>query len=450
MVDLERLKSKTKIVCIIVILSITYMYADTYAYWYEEPEIYETEDIDSKWWLSRKRKEELKKEQQIEINKRIEENKNKEFKDKNIRWLYSDYDITRYPKDKWEIIDEDNDNVAYNYYFDKDGYLLIDTITPDYKIVDSKGREVDYNLKPIKYEINKNIVEEESVKDTNSITDLYNLPKKEPSKVLIGKGVVLRKQERIYDTTINKDVINYTSSADRFIKETKGTIYNETRWKKCSSLKGNGGYVVFDNPQNNFNKITGYIATQYNTFDDDNTICTLKVYDADLYDKYDIEHHLDDLDEIYENNSFNNTDAIRFNFTFDRSIKRLRFEIEAEGNYKNRTCYLKDLRYGFSKVAFKEELERKKEDEEDIEELKRLGIYVEDFTSFYAIDEDGEIIYEDEEIENNDDEIDNISYISDEETRNYEDVVRDRNTGPAFDEDLKNIKKIGPDTINID
>ena len=249
---------------IFIMISIFMLVNKTYAAWYEEPDIYEIEDIDSKWWLSRKKKEKLKFEQEKEISKKIEENKNKPFKDKSIKWLYDDLDITVFPKDKWEIIDDDNDGIGYNYYFDKDGYLLIDTITPDYKIVDNKGREVDINLHPIKYEmkdvINIIVKEEGIVLDTDYS---YIAPTKEPSKVLIGEGVVLRKKEKIFDNTIEKDVLLYVDSSDRFIKDTKGTIYNEVRWKKCSSLKGNGGYVVFNNPQNNFNKITGYISTEY-------------------------------------------------------------------------------------------------------------------------------------------------------------------------------------------
>ena len=427
----------------------------TYAAWYEEPDIYEIEDIDSKWWLSRKKKEKLKFEQEKEISKKIEENKNKPFKDKSIKWLYDDLDITVFPKDKWEIIDDDNDGIGYNYYFDKDGYLLIDTITPDYKIVDNKGREVDINLHPIKYEMKdviNIIVKEEGIVLDEDYT--YIAPTKEPSKVLIGEGVVLRKKEKIFDNTIEKDVLLYVDSSNRFIKDTKGTIYNEVRWKKCSSLKGNGGYVVFNNPNNNFNKITGYISTEYFTYDD-NTELTLKVYDADLYDKLKEEHHLYDIEEIYKDDSFNKTDAVRFSFTFDRSIKRLRFEIETDGDYKNRTCFIKDLKYGFNKKAFYNELIRKKEEEEEIENLKRLGIYVEDMWSFDAIDEDGNEIEEDDdeevetENENNDDRIGGKAYEFDEETVSYEDIIRDRNTGPAFDESLKNIKEIGPGFINI-
>ena len=440
---------------IITLFICTILNSEIYASWYEEPEVFETEDIDSKWWLSRKKKERLKVQQEKEISKKIEENNNKPFKDKNIKWLYNDLDITIFPKDKWEIIDDDNDGIGYNYYFDKDGFLLIDTITPDYKIVDNKGREVDINSHPIKYEMKdviNIIVKEEGIVLDEDCT--YIAPTKEPSKVLIGEGVVLRKKEKIFDNTIEKDVLLYVDSSDRFIKDTKGTIYNEVRWKKCSSLKGNGGYVVFNNPNNNFNKITGYISTEYFTYED-NTELTLKVYDADLYDKLKEEHHLYDIEEIYKDDSFNKTDAVRFSFTFDRSIKRLRFEIEVDGEYKNRTCFIKDLKYGFNKTAFYNELIRKKEEEEEIENLKRLGIYVEDMWSFDAIDEDGNEIeeYDDEEVEteneNNDDRIGGKAYEFDEETVSYEDIIRDRNTGPAFDESLRNIKEIGPGFINI-
>ena len=420
-----------------------------YSYWYEEPEVYETENIDSMWWLSRKKKEELKIKQEEEIEKKKKENLHKDIRDKKTKWLYDDFDITKFPKNKWEIIDEDGDFIGYNYFFDKDGYLLIDTITPDYKIVDMQGREVDHNFKPIEYNIDSNI----KYSDTGIAieeNDTYIPETISPPKVIITNGVVLKNKEKIYDNSLDKNVLNYIDKSNRFIKNTNCIVFNDIRWKNCSSLKGNGGYVVFNNPKNNFNKITGYISTEYYTDIDNNEDCILKVYDADLYDKYNNANRLYDLEEIYSNRSFFNCEPIRFVFTFDRSVKRLRFEIETLENNKSLTCFLKDLKYGFSKKAFYEELIRKKEEQEEIEELKRLGIYVEDMWSFDTIDENGDEIDE-EDIEhvneNNDDRIGGISYVSDEETRKYEDVVRDRTTGPAFDENLKNIKEVGPGLI---
>ena len=419
-----------------------------YSHWYEEPETYETENIDSMWWLTKSKKEKLKTEQQKEIEKKRQENLFKNIKDKNIKWIYDSLDITNFPKNKWEIIDDDFDGIGYKYYFDKDGYLLMDTITPDYKIVDTKGREVDINLKPIQYEmsnLDSSIVIEE--------LEVYIPPESEQAKIILGEGVVLKNKEKIYDNSINKDLLNYIDKSDRFMKTTYGTVDKRITWKKCSSLKGNGGYVVFNNPKNNFNKISGFIASDYE-IDDNNTVLTLKVYDAEIYDKLEKAYRLYEIEEIYKNYNFSEKGIVKFQFIFDRSIKKLKFVIESEGEYKNETCYLKDLKFGFSKKAFYDELIRK-EEEEEIEELKRLGIYVEDMWNFDLIDEDGDNIEEDEEEtenENNDDRIGGISYVSDEETRNYEDVVRDRSNGPAFDKELQNgttWRNFGPAFTNI-
>ena len=450
--DLRKLKSKMNRILFIFALSMVVVCQTTFAGWYEEPEIYETENIDAMWWLSKSKKEKLKSEQKEEIEKKRANNKLKNIENKKVKWLYDDNDITRFPKDKWEVIDEDNDGVAYNYHFDKDGFLLIDTLTNDYKIVDKKGREVDYNFRPIKYSLDgkvKNTDEGIMIEEQ----DTYVVPTREPAKVLLAEGVTLRGKEKIYDNTINKNVLDYIDKSERFVKNTKGIVFNEIRWQNCSSLKGNGGYVIFNNPHNNFNKISGYITTEHFSDIDSNASCTLKVYDADLYDKLNENHILDNIEEVYQNNNFYMTNPIKFSFTFDRSIKHLRFEIETSETSKSITCFMKDLKYGFSKKAFYDELIRKKDDEEEIEELKRLGIYVKDLWSFEALDENGEEVDEDEtehENENNDDNIGGKLYVSEEETKSYEDVVRDRNTGPAFDESLQNVKEVGPGIINIE
>lgn len=44
-----------------------------------------------------------------------------------------------FPKDEWVWIDGDGDGVAECYYFDKSGYLLTDTVTPDGSEVNEDG-----------------------------------------------------------------------------------------------------------------------------------------------------------------------------------------------------------------------------------------------------------------------------------------------------------------------
>ena len=107
-------------------------------------------------------------------------------------------------------------------------------------------------------------------------------------------------------------------------------------------------------------------------------------------------------------------------------------------NIKNRAVYFKDLRFGFSKSAYIEELTRKREDQEEIDYLKSLGLYVEDDSYFDIIDEDGEILDEiDEELEDVEDFFD---------SNKYYDEIMDKKSGPAFDEELKRLsdRKVGP------
>lgn len=424
------------IIFIFVIISIK----PSYAIWYEEPAVMEKQDdIDSMWWLSKKKKEALKKEQEENIKKWKEENKNTN----HFKWLYDENNVTKFPKNKWEIIDEYKTGTGYNYYFDENGYLLRDTITPDFKIVDKKGREVDNDLRPIAYDMSLYRLKEEVDGKELYEKDTYIPTIKEPAKVIIGEGVVIKDKVKIFSNQIDKNMLTYVNMSNGFIKETKATTYDKVKWKKCSTLKGNGGYVIFNNPNNNFNKVNLFLSIEEFNDSPDTSNMYLKVYDADKYDDLNSKHRLEDIDEIYTTDNLSGKEAKKVNFTFDRTVKRLRFEIVTDGMYLNRKCLFKDFKYGFSKSAYREELKRKKEEEEEIEELKRLGIWVDedDYASFEALDEDGNEIEEDEEEhvnENLDDEIGGISYEDTDETVSYEDKVRDRTTGPAFDESLQN------------
>lgn len=56
----------------------------------------------------------------------------------NGKWWYLNDDGT-YAKDGWHWIDGNNDGIAECYYFDSDGYLYVNTTTPDGYLVDSNG-----------------------------------------------------------------------------------------------------------------------------------------------------------------------------------------------------------------------------------------------------------------------------------------------------------------------
>ena len=365
------------------------------------------------------------------------ENTNKKQKEtaEEVNKIQKYYDNGYYPKSSWMLIDEDKDGYGYNYYFNDKGKLSVDTVAPDYRIVDALGREVDEDLEPVSYKIKISSTSE--IEDNKVIK--YGLTS---DGIILSLGVTLKEKSKFYDNQMNRHVLDYIDKSLRFKKTTNGTIYDGSKWKSVSSLRCDGGYVVFNNPKNNFNKLVGKISTQKISDKDDlDTHMTLYVYDADLYELYC--GYEDLLEPLYETSAFNYNDPLDFSFTFYRTIKRLRLQIETSGDSKLRTCYLKDLRYGFDKVKYKEELEEAKEREEYIAYMKELGIYQSEeelLEELKALEEDSTSDYLEYEDFNDIDIYDNVDLSDYDRNIDKEQRAIDRRTGPAFDEYLRNLK----------
>ena len=359
------------------------------------------------------------------------------------KWLTNINDEDSYVKNSFVLVPiATGSDIAYKYYFDKNGYLITDNLSRDYTVLDNIGREIDAELKPVEYYIgSKDYSIEHIEKVVDSKEDVYYGNRNRsinstPSQIIITEGVVFRnKLEKIFNTLIDRDMTKYIVGGSGYQSNTKGKIYTKTLWKNTLKIRGNGSYIVFENHVNNFNKITGKIATEYTNGSNSGTTCRLIVYDKVEYDKGNLDEYL------YYNDEFNYTEQKTISFTFDRSIKNIVFVLYVDGKSKNRSVYFKDLRFGFSKSVYREELLRKAEDKEEIDYLKSLGLYVEDDSYFDIIDEDGEIIDEiDEELE----DIEDIEDFFD--SNKYYDELMDRKSGPAFDEELKKLseRRVGP------
>lgn len=398
----------------------------TYAYW-EELEIVDHEE-----------------KEKLSIFDRIDGKKPKvkTYYKKVYRWHNNDNNPDEYVKDSFclipvDILEEpDKDGYAYKYYFDKDGYLILDNITSDYHVVNNKGIEIDSDLKPIYYFIG---VEKDSKEDVCIAKKESSEFTGTPSQIILSPGVVLKdKTVKIFNNKIDKNMVNHIIGGSNYRKDDKGTIYTKAKWNKALSLGGNGANIVFENIANNFNKVKGKIAMEHIFSSDRGTICKLVVYDKDLYDKGLIE------DNIYECDKFNYDNFYEFSFTFDRRIKNLIFVLQIDGKYNSRVCFLKDLKFGFSKEEYKRLLEIIEDEKEEmateeewnryIDSLVEMGVYTRDTTELDIIDEEGELLDEiDDLIEDYDDFYDYEDY--------HNDLIS-RFTGPAFDEKLKNIKDI--------
>ncbi len=60
------------------------------------------------------------------------------WKQDNVGWWWQNDDGS-YPVSKWEWLDGNQDGVAECYYFNADGYMLANTVTPDGYTVDANG-----------------------------------------------------------------------------------------------------------------------------------------------------------------------------------------------------------------------------------------------------------------------------------------------------------------------
>lgn len=403
--------------------------------------------------------------------------------------------------DGWKLIDDNNDGIGYYYFFDKDGFLLVDDITPDFKIVGLDGRRIGYDGDPESQVIENISYSEDS--DDNSVysaeileqikadQDVVSVNKgmfssgghifsKDPelmegptpadgliieanpdgsARYLLGPNVVLKKEktESRYDATMNKNMQDYIKSGDKYSKKVNGTTYNKSKWKDVMALKGSGATIVFENPQKNFNKVKGRIATHHFTYSDRTTQCTFSIFNED------------DGEELYSTSDFNYNAGVSFECTFPKKASAIRFELEVSGQYTSRVCYLRNCEFGFDREAYDDE---QYEDEVEAEYRRRVG--TESDAEYYEEEEEiregvGEIALEGEdpgaryrrlnniiddyywETFSYDEEDDSITEqmkasISEAKRRlSEEDEKRNKISGPAFDPVLKEqTAAIGP------
>jgi hypothetical protein len=420
-----------------------------------------------------------------------------------IYWYEADGTIAL---DGWKLIDDDNDGVGYYYYFNKNGFILLDDITPDYKIVDANGRRIGKDGNPESTVIEKIVYGEEGVDNSiysadiweqiRSDRDVDTSPKglsssgeflyvKDPTlldgpgladnfvieanpdgsaRYILGPNVVLKKKknENYYDPLLNRNMQEYIKSGDKYSKKVNGTTFNKSKWKDVMALKGTGAIIIFENPKKNFNKVKGRIATHYFTYSDRTTQCTFQIINED------------DGEELYSTSDFNYNSGVSFECTFPKKASAIRFELEVTGQYTSRVCYLRNCEFGFDKEAYEDELY---DDETEREFRLRYGTASE--ADYYDDEEEGdsmregmgEIPLEGEDpgaryrrlnniqedylywatysYDEDDDSITEAMKASISEARRRleeEEERRNKVSGPAFDEELKKqTLPVGPD-----
>ena len=326
-----------------------------------------------------------------------------------IFWVEPNFTIA---VDGWKLIDDDNDGIGYYYYFDENGYIVVDDITPDYKIIGKDGRRLGFDGKPVAEVIDKlneeyieqgiysaeilaqikadQGIQKDPVGHTSSGVHLYVKDNTEidgpkpsdnlvidtnpdgTSKWILGPNVTLeKKKDNIHDPQMDKEMQSYITGGDKYSKKVNGTTFNKAKWKEVMALKGTGATIIFENPKNNFNKLKGRIATHYFTYSDRTTSCTLYIFSEDTGE------------ELYSTSNFNYNGGTAFECTFPKKTNAIRFELEVSGQYTSRVCYLRNCQFGFDKDLYEEELY---EDEIEAEFRRRVGTVSD--ADYQEVDED--------------------------------------------------------------
>ncbi|MBR1454659.1 MAG: hypothetical protein IJ593_08485 [Lachnospiraceae bacterium] len=400
----------------------------------------------------------------------------------------------------WKIIDDDNDGIGYYYYFNENGFALVDDITPDYMIVDNDGKRLDMFGKPEEVKVenidksdfgDSGIFSAEILAQIEANSDVSTVKKgftssgaairtsdvnkdEGPSpadnivievnadgtaRSILGLNVVLKdksNEKKGYNAQMERKMSEYIKGGDKYSKKVNGTIFNKTKWKEVMALKGTGATITFENPSNNFNKIKGRIATHYFTYSDRTTICTLSIYNDDTNE------------ELYTTSEFNYNSGTSFECVFPRKANVIRFELEVTGQYTSRICYLRNCEFGFDREAYEDELyedeieeeyrrkygtdsNAEEDEEEEFSDLGEIPLEGEDPGARYRrlnnISDDDYLlsIEYDEEDDSISAEL-RASISEARKKRDEENEARDRVSGPAFDKNLVNeTEALGPD-----
>lgn len=157
-------------------------------------------------------------------------------------WWYDEGNGS-YPKSTWSWIDGNNDGVAECYYFDPNGYCLINTITPDYYYVNPSGAWVINGVVQTK-EANTSSGTG-TASSTDIVTGKITIGEKKDKSNNSGKNSSKNNNEDDYDEYEEEEEVNDTDEVDD--EDNKDSEEKKSSSSKKSSSKKSGNNKFYNN-----------------------------------------------------------------------------------------------------------------------------------------------------------------------------------------------------------
>lgn len=201
------------------------------------------------------------------------------WKQDSVGWWYDNGNGT-YPSNSWQWIDGNNDGVAERYYFDRIGYMLASTTTPDGYQVNEWGAWTQNGIvqarnvkasKQVNYTKSSNNKSSDDDEESSTTTKTTKTTKKKQSQYLL----------------YNKQ---YSHSSGFFDMKKNVTVIGGDIWLDTLHFSGHGALVEFSNDAG-YTGLKATVAPSVYGFIADGHACNLVVYGDNgvvLYESDDI------------------------------------------------------------------------------------------------------------------------------------------------------------------
>lgn len=190
------------------------------------------------------------------------------WKQDNVGWWYDNGNGT-YPSNSWQWIDGDNNGTAECYYFDRTGYMLANTTTPDGYQVNGSGAWVEngtVKTRNVRATGQTSYTKSNSKSEEKKSNSNSNNSNRQNSSDTRGERGETKKKEKKSQYLLYKEKSLY-SNFDVNKEKSMQVIGGET-WTDVLNFNRAGGMIEYSN-EAGYTKLRATVAPVFNYYDFD-------------------------------------------------------------------------------------------------------------------------------------------------------------------------------------